>query len=97
MKCPSKMLLIFWNIKTMWVFMFQKYDKYDCTFIIIIFYDNSKLCTTYQDFVIILQAQIGETKEMIEELENFENYGAGTPGSPLPRFLARYNHPLPAM
>jgi len=42
-------------------------------------------------------AQIGETKEMIEELENFENYGAGTPGSPLPRFLARYNHPLPAM
>jgi len=42
-------------------------------------------------------AQIGETKEMIEKLENFEKYGAGTPGSPLPRFLARYNHPLPAM
>lgn len=42
-------------------------------------------------------AQIGETKDMIEKLENFEKYGAGTPGSPLPRFLARYNHPLPAM
>merc|ERR1712113_533214 len=27
----------------------------------------------------------------------YSNYGAGTPGSPLPRFLARYNHPLPAM
>jgi len=39
--------------------------------------------------------QIGETKEMIEELENYDKYGS--PGSPLPRFLARYNHQLPAM
>jgi len=45
--------------------------------------------------VLAKMTQIGETKEMIEELENFEKYG--TPGSPLPRFLARYNHQLPAM
>ena len=40
------------------------------------------------------QAEIGETREMIEEFNKLEKYGVG---NPLPRYLARYNHPAPAM
>jgi len=39
-------------------------------------------------------AEIGETREMIEEFNKYEKYGVG---NPLPRYLARYNHPAPAM
>lgn len=38
-------------------------------------------------------AQIGETREMIEEFDKYEKYGVG---NPLPKYLARYNHKLPA-
>jgi len=39
-------------------------------------------------------AEIGETRQMIEEFNQYEAFGVG---NPLPKYLARYNHQLPQM
>lgn len=39
-------------------------------------------------------AEIGETREMIEEFNNYEKFGVG---NPLPKYLAGFNHGFPAM
>lgn len=38
-------------------------------------------------------AQIGETREMIDEFNNYKQFGVG---NPLPKYLARFNHQFPA-
>ena len=41
--------------------------------------------------VIFLQAEIGETREMIEDFNQYKALGVG---NPLPKYLARWNHPV---
>ena len=38
-----------------------------------------------------LQAEIGETREMIEDFNQYKAFGVG---NPLPKYLARWNHPV---
>ena len=42
-------------------------------------------------FFVFLQEEIGETREIIEDFNQYKAFGVG---NPLPKYLARWSHPV---